>query len=57
MSVDTAGFAVPVGTPATVSATVVCQVWLADLTPIPAMPGQVTIEATMQSPLDTYRGR
>jgi len=55
--VDTAGFAVPVGTPATVSATVVCQVWLADLTPIPAMPGQVTIEATMQSPLDTYRGR
>lgn len=55
--VDTAGFAVPVGTPATVSATVICQVWLADLTPIPAMPGQILIEATMQSPLDTYRGR
>lgn len=55
VSVDTSGFATPVGTPASVSATVACQVDLAGL--LPGLPGSMTITATMRSPLDTYRER
>lgn len=55
VSVDTSGFATPVGTPASVSATVTCQVDLAGL--LPGLPGSMTITATMRSPLDTYRER
>lgn len=54
--VDTSGFAVPVGIPAAVSATVVCEVDLAGVA-IPGLPGTITIIGTMQSPLDTFRGR
>lgn len=56
VSVDTGGFALPVGTPATVSVTVTCTVPLSDLG-VPALPGQRAITATAVSPLDTYRGR
>ena len=55
VSIDTAGFASPVGTPASVGATVTCQVDLAGL--LPGLPGSMTISATMRSPLDTYRER
>ena len=56
VTVDTAGFAVPVGTPATVSATINCVVALDDVA-LPGLPGTITVEATVRSPLDTYRGR
>lgn len=53
---DTSGFAAPVGTPTSVSATVTCEVDLAGVA-IPGLPGSLTITATFQSPLDTFRGR
>lgn len=56
VSVDTAGFARPVGTPATVTATVSCVVRLSDLA-VPGLPGSKTVTATASSPLDTYRER
>jgi Flp pilus assembly protein TadG len=55
VSVDTSGFATPVGTPASVGATVTCRVDLAGL--LPGLPGSMNITATMRSPLDTYRER
>lgn len=56
VTLNTSGFTAPVGTPATVSATVRCVVNLSDLT-IPGLSGHRTITATMTSPLDTYRER
>jgi Flp pilus assembly protein TadG len=56
VAVDTTGFSTPVGTPARVTATVVCVVSLGDLS-VPGMPGTLRVEATVGSPLDTYRGR
>jgi Flp pilus assembly protein TadG len=56
VDVDTAGFAVPVGLPAQVRATVTCVVRLADLA-LPGFPGSRTVTATAVSPLDTYRER
>lgn len=56
VSINTAGFASPVGTPSTVSATIRCVVNLSDVA-IPGLPGTRTITATMSSPLDTYRER
>jgi Flp pilus assembly protein TadG len=56
VDVDTAGFAVPVGVPAQVRATVTCDVRLADLA-LPGFPGSRTVTATAVSPLDTYRER
>ena len=56
VTVDTTGFYTPMGTPARVTATVVCVVTLADLS-VPGMPGTLRVEATAGSPLDTYRGR
>ena len=55
VSVDTTGFASPVGTPATINATVTCHVNLSDL--LPGVPGTKAITATMSSPIDTYRER
>ena len=55
VSVDTTGFASPVGTPATINATVTCQVNLSDL--LPGVPGTKAITATMSSPIDTFRER
>lgn len=56
VDVTTAGFAVPVGQPAQVTATVSCRVDLADLA-LPGLPGARTVTATATSPLDTYRER
>jgi Flp pilus assembly protein TadG len=56
VTVDTAGFAVPVGTPAQVTARVTCTLSTGDLS-VPGMPGTRTITASSQSSLDTYRGR
>ena len=55
VSVDVAGFATPAGTPASVGATVTCQVSLADT--LPGLPGTVGVTATVRSALDTYRER
>ena len=55
LALDLAGFATPAGTPATVSATVSCQLTTAELG-LP-LPGPITVTGTMASPLDTYRGR
>lgn len=56
VTVDTSGFAAPVGTPASMSATVRCNVDLANLS-VPGVPGSKTVTATVRSPLDTYRER
>jgi len=56
ISIDTSGFAVPAGQPATVTATVSCTVPLSDLG-LPGAPGSHTVSAKAASPLDTYRGR
>lgn len=56
VTVDTSGFAVPVGRPASVIATVTCTVSLSGLA-VPGMPGSRQVTATATSPLDTYRGR
>lgn len=56
VTVDTSGFAVPVGTPAQVSARVSCVLNLGDLS-VPGVPGTRTIAGQAQSTLDTYRAR
>jgi len=56
VAVDTAGFAVPVGQPATVSVTVTCVADFSDVA-IPGMPGSTTITETFVSALDQYRVR
>jgi Flp pilus assembly protein TadG len=56
VTVDTSGFAVPVGLPAQVRATVTCLVELSDLA-LPGFPGARVVTATAVSPLDTYRER
>lgn len=56
VSIDTSGYSVPVGTPASVSATIVCILDVSDVA-IPGLPGSLTITRSASSPLDTYRGR
>ena len=56
VTVDTAQFGVPVGQPATVTATVLCQVPLSDLV-VPGLPGSRTLSFTFTSPLDRFRER
>jgi Flp pilus assembly protein TadG len=56
VSVNLAGFAVPIGLPASVSVTVTCQVSLSDLM-LPGVPGSKVLRAKFVSPLDPYRGR
>ena len=56
IDVNTAGFAIPVGQPASVSASVACTVSLSDLA-VPGAPGMRTLTATVTSPLDRYRSR
>jgi Flp pilus assembly protein TadG len=56
VTVDVGGFSKPVGTAATVSVTVVCDMLTSDLGLV-GVPGTMRIEATMVSPLDTYRER
>lgn len=55
VDVDTSGFAKPVGTAATITVTVSCDVATADLT-LP-LPGTIRILSTSSSELDVYRGR
>ena len=55
-TIDTSGFAVAVGSPASVSVTVRCAVPLADVA-VPGMPGERTVTAAMTSPIDSFRGR
>lgn len=55
LDLDLAGFSIPVGTPASVTATLTCRVPSADLG-LP-VPGTVVITETMTSPIDTYRER
>jgi Flp pilus assembly protein TadG len=57
VSVDTSGFAVPVGQPAQVSVQVTCTVQLSALTVVPGMPGAKTLTASYVSALDPYRAR
>lgn len=56
LALDVTGFAKPVGTPATVTAILTCRVDTADLA-LPGLPGQITVTASMSSPLDSYRER
>lgn len=56
VTVNTAQFSVPVGQPATVTATVSCQVPLSDLL-VPGLPGSRTLSFTFTSPLDPFRER
>lgn len=56
VSVDTAGFAAPLGQAAAVSAHVTCTVALADLL-VPGLPGSHRMDATATSVIDPYRGR
>ena len=57
IDIDTSGFARPVGTPATVTVTLNCDVNTADLAALPGIPATMPIQASMTSPLDTYRER
>ena len=56
ITVDTAGFSVPVGQPAQIRVDVTCVVALADLA-VPGFPGSATVRQSWSSPLDTFRGR
>ena len=56
VEINTAGFGVPVGTPATVTTSISCRVAYADLF-LPRVPGGVDLAATGASALDTYRSR
>lgn len=53
---DTSQFARPVGTPATVEVTIVCDVALRDVA-FAGLPGSRQVSATFVSPIDTWRGR
>ena len=55
VTLDTSGFSRPVGTPASVAATVSCTVELSELS-LPGLPDRV-VSATVTSPLDVFRGR
>jgi Flp pilus assembly protein TadG len=57
VDINTAGFAVPVGEPATVSATVTCVVDFSDLAGADGLPGSKTLTASFVSALDTFRTR
>lgn len=56
VSVDTSGFARPIGTQASVLVQVRCTVALSDLVVV-GMPGSHTLSASFRSPIDPFRGR
>ncbi len=56
VSLNTAAFAVAVGNPATITATVGCRVSLADLL-LPVVPGSIQLTGQGSAALDTYRSR
>jgi Flp pilus assembly protein TadG len=55
VTVSTAAFSAPVGTPATITSTVRCQVKLSEL--LPGAPGFVQLTGSGAAALDTYRTR
>ena len=57
VTVNTAGFTIPPGTPAQVTVQVTCDVRLSGLTLIPGIPGSRPLTAAFTSPLDLYRAR
>lgn len=56
VAVDTAGFAIPVGQPASVTVTVTCTAQLSDIG-VPGLPGSKRISSHFTSTLDMYRAR
>ncbi|MFE4512677.1 TadE/TadG family type IV pilus assembly protein [Kitasatospora sp. NPDC056783] len=56
VDVPTGGFQAPLGTPATVTVTVVCNVNLSDAA-FPGAPGTKTLRSSFSSPIDPYRQR
>jgi Flp pilus assembly protein TadG len=56
VSIDAQGFQAAVGQDAQVTVNVACRLALDDLV-VPGVPGSVTVEAAMSSPLDTWRER
>lgn len=56
VDVDTSAFGNPVGTPGDVTTTVSCRLNLSDVV-VPGMPGAMTITASAQEPIDTFRER
>jgi Flp pilus assembly protein TadG len=56
VTVDTSGFATPVGSPAAVRVVVDCVVSFTDLA-LPGVPGSRELSADFTSPIDRYRGR
>lgn len=56
VTVSTAAFAVPVGTPATVTSDVSCEVAFADVF-LPGVPGSIHLVGHGTAALDTYRAR
>jgi len=56
VTVNTDGLSTPLGQPSTVTATVSCQVKLAELA-FPGIPGNRTVTATFTSPVDPNRER
>ena len=56
VTVDTRGFATPVGQPGEISTAITCTVPLSDLA-VTGLPGSTTLHASFTSPLDRYRER
>lgn len=56
VAVSTAAFAVAVGTPATVTSDITCDVAFSDLV-LPGMPGSIHLAGRGAAALDTYRAR
>lgn len=56
VNVDTSGFATEVGTPASVTVTVTCQVTFTDIDLV-GVPTDQAVTATFVSPIDQYRTR
>jgi Flp pilus assembly protein TadG len=56
VSISTAAFAVPVGTPSTVTSTILCNVDFSDVF-LPGWPGSVDLSGHGSAALDTYRSR
>ncbi|GII52806.1 membrane protein [Planotetraspora thailandica] len=56
VTLDTSGFSTPVGRPASVAATVTCEVGLADIA-VPGIPGSKTLTSSFASPIDPFRAR
>jgi hypothetical protein len=54
--IGVAAFGVPVGTPATVTARINCQVPFSDIA-LPGMPGSIPLVGQGSAALDTYRSR